>query len=93
MTDKHQPPMATLGETAPRHSAIIEQEPIDLDSEIQRMSLREMIADIVKLKALHLAGQFARRAEARPMTAIFIAMGLGLLSGRLLRHMVLSPRR
>jgi hypothetical protein len=93
MTDKHERPMAALGETVPRHSAIIRRQPIDLDSEIQRMSLREMIADIVKLKALHLAGQLARRIEARPMTAILIAMGLGLLSGGLLRHTVLSPRR
>jgi hypothetical protein len=86
MTDRYEPPMASLGDIAAEHSALIRQDRADLSQEIQRMGLGDMIADIVKLKAGRIVYHVTERVEARPVPAILIALGLGILGGRLLRR-------
>ena len=92
MADRYEEPMATLGELASYHRAVIGQQPVNIENRIRPKTLQQKIGGYCQQQAARLGRALSRRAEEKPVAAIFIGLGAGLIAGELLRRAV-SPRR
>jgi hypothetical protein len=92
MVDPDEEPMATLGELAARNHALVGRQPVSFENRIGRTTLKQRAAGYFQAQAATLGRALSRRAEEKPVAAIFIGLGVGLIAGELLKRAV-SPRR
>jgi hypothetical protein len=93
MADRYDAPMATLGELATHHRALIGQQPVIIENRIARPTLKQRVGGYFRQQAAKLTRMLSRRAEEKPLAAIFIGLGVGLIAGELLKRAVFPRRR